>query len=231
MLKEHLVSKFLRILIPAKFLPHAIEVQIFLYRRKVTLLKPLNRHLDLRSWKKRAFDVPAPTLFKWAFLQKFGNCDVWIETGTYTGDTTNFLAGNSNFVYSIEPEMNLAELAKKRFKKNTKIEIIHGTSEDEFEKVLSKLNGEVSIWLDGHYSAGNTFKGEQETPIRQELNAIEKLLDRFKSINVFIDDFRCFDPENPDFKEYPSKQFLVNWAEKCNLKWTVQHDIFYAFKP
>jgi hypothetical protein len=196
----------------------------------VALFKPLNRYLDLRSWKKRAFDVPSPTLVKWAFLQKFGNCDVWIETGTYMGDTTNFLAKNSNFVYSIEPEMNLAELAKKRFKKNTKIEIIHGTSENEFEKLLSKLNGEVSIWLDGHYSAGNTFMGEQETPIRQELNAIEKLLDRFKTINVFIDDFRCFDPENSEFKEYPSKEFLVNWAEKCNLKWTVKHDIFYAFK-
>ena len=145
MLKEKFVSKFLKILIPAKFLRHAIEVQIFLYRRKVALFKPLNRYLDLRSWKKRAFDVPSPTLVKWAFLQKFGNCDVWIETGTYMGDTTNFLAKNSNFVYSIEPEMNLAELAKKRFKKNTKIEIIHGTSENEFEKLLSKLNPRIKF--------------------------------------------------------------------------------------
>ena len=211
------MKKFLKFIIPAKFLTHAIEIA-----------NQRNRKRQLRSWEKNAFDVPAPNQVKWAFLQKFGKNDVWIETGTYYGETTNFLAKNSNFVYSIEPEKYLAELAELRFAKNTKIKIIHGTSENEFEKILSKLEGKVSIWLDGHYSAGVTFKGEQDTPIRQELRAIEKLLEKFSVMNVFIDDFRCFDPEN---KEYPSKQFLVNWAEKCNLKWTVQHDIFYAFKP
>ena len=221
------VTKCLKFLLPARILLKAIEVQKYLFRRKLVR----NRKLELRSWQKNAFDVPAPVLVKWAFLNRFGKNDVWIETGTFTGDTTNFLAKNSSFVYSIEPEKHLAELAELRFKKNTKIKIINGTSEEEFEKLLGGLEGEVSIWLDGHYSAGQTFKGKQDTPIRQELHAIEKLLDRFSVINVFIDDFRCFDPENPEFKEYPSKQFLVNWAEKCNLKWTVQHDIFYAFKP
>jgi hypothetical protein len=214
------VKKLLKFITPAKFLSHAIEVA-----------NQLNRKFQLRSWKKNAFDVPAPTLVKRAFLRKFGKTDVWIETGTYYGDTTKFLAKNSNFVYSIEPDKYLAELAELRFAKNTNIKIIQGTSENEFEKILSRLEGEVSIWLDGHYSAGATFKGEQDTPIRQELHVIKKLLDKFSIINVFIDDFRCFDPENPEYKEYPSKQFLVDWAEKCNLKWTVQHDIFYAFKP
>lgn len=163
-------------------------------------------------------------------MQKFGKTDVWIETGIWFGETTNFLTKNSNFVYPIELEKHLAQLSETGFERDATTKIIHGTSEEEFEKLLSGLECKVSIYLDGHYSAEPTFKGIRDTPVRQELYAFEKLLVILSTSNLLIDDFRCFDPENPEYKEYPSKQFVVNWNEKQNLKRTVQH-VLYALHP
>ena len=46
---------------------------------------------------------------------------------------------------------------------------MQGTSEVQLPKILDRLDGAVSFWLDGHFSAGVTFQGDQDTPIREEL--------------------------------------------------------------
>ena len=154
----------------------------------------------------------------------------WVETGTYVGDTTAILAKQARQVYSIEPAPALSSRAQQRFAKYKNVEIIRGTSEAVFPVLLPKLSGDVSFWLDGHYSAGETFKGGQDTPIRQELDAIAAILPQLGRVVILVDDVRCFDPSLPEFSDYPSRDWLVEWAGRLNLKWHIEHDIFILRK-
>jgi hypothetical protein len=90
-------------------------------------------------------------------------------------------------------------------------------------KCVSKLSGEINFYLDGHSSGDGTFEGNSRTPIRYELEIIEKNLTKFSKLFVAIDDFRVFG--NSD-DIYPSNYYLVNFCKKNKLKWKVEQDIF-----
>jgi hypothetical protein len=153
---------------------------------------------------------------------------IWVETGTYLGETTKFLSRHACKVYSIEPETILFLKAKEYFKSFHHVSILHGTSEDTFPKLLPKIKGNVNFWLDGHYSEGITYKGFRDTPIIYELNSISKNKKNFKNIAIFIDDIRCFENNIEEFSSYPSLDYLVKWAQKENFSWHIEHDIFVA---
>ena len=88
---------------------------------------------------------------------------------------------------------------------------------------MSNLNGEINMYLDGHYSGDNTFEGSKVTPIREELKIIEKYLNEFSKLFVAIDDFRVFGGQDG---HYPTKFSLVEFCERNSLEWKVEHDIF-----
>ena len=187
---------------------------------------------DYRSWAGRDFAAPSPHYIKQSCLIRNGHPHaIWVETGTYLGQTTKILSQNSVHVYSIEPEPTLFANAKQYFSNVKNVEIINGTSESDFPTLLPKLKGNINFWLDGHYSAGATFKGAQDTPIVDELNCISKNIKNFDKICVLVDDIRCFNPEQPEYSTYPSIDFLVDWARNHNLNWHIEHDIFVAKNP
>ena len=85
----------------------------------------------------------------------------------------------------------------------------------------------MNFWLDGHYSGGSTFRGEKDSPIKEELAAIEEALPTLDSVAVLIDDVRCFySDEFTALNNYPSVDYLVDWARKHGLRWRIVHDIF-----
>src|SRR6185437_3904476 len=106
----------------------------------------------------------------------------WIETGTFMGDTTNVLSRVARMVYSIEPEPTLFSRAQERFRTISNVKVINGLSEDVLPKLLPTITGDICFWLDGHYSAGITFKGPQDTPIIDELTAIGQNIGRMSKI-------------------------------------------------
>jgi hypothetical protein len=189
------------------------------------------RQVEVMLWSTRAWAVPAPSKVKWSILKRYGaGAHTWIETGTYLGNTTSLLARLGKSVYSLEPEPNLAESAASRFKAYSNVQIINRPSEEAFPELLAKIKGSVAFWLDGHYSAGITYRGANETPIRTELSQIERWTENFSHLVVLVDDFRCFGQSDVVGGEYPSRSFLVNWADRLNLSWTVEHDIFIAWR-
>lgn len=153
---------------------------------------------------------------------------VWVETGTYLGRTSKWLASHESRVITIEPDERLVRRARRLFKKRQNVSVIQGSSERVFVELLPELRGNVSFWLDGHFSGGITASGESETPIRMELAQIEVHRHKWSGLNVFVDDFRCFDPKGSEPSTYPSRAYLVDWAVRNNLSWTVEHDIFVA---
>lgn len=176
------------------------------------------------GWAKRDFAPPSPRLVKRVRLRSNGIPGAtWVETGTHMGDTTDFLAAAAPMVYSIEPEPTLYERAVKRFAGRENIKILHGTSETIFPDLLPRIDGDVNFWLDGHYSGDATFQGDRDTPIIQELAAIDANIGHFGKLAVMIDDIRMFDGG-----AYPSVDELVDWARQNALVWHIEHDMFIA---
>lgn len=181
------------------------------------------------AWRKRGYASPSPHLIKQACILRCGWSDaVWVETGTYLGQTTALLAKHAKKVYSIEPEPTLHRAAATFFSKTRNVEIINGLSETVFPKLLPTIDGDVNFWLDGHYSAGMTHKGPQDTPILDELKCISENLTHFGRVCVLVDDVRCFSAKNDDYSSYPSLDALVNWANVNKMEWHIEHDIFVA---
>jgi len=194
----------------------------------------LKNRKNFKNWKKRQFSPPSPEFIKHDILKSntLENC-LWIESGTYYGDTTNVLSKIANKVISIEADDRLFNLAKKKFEKIKNIEIILGKSEDLLKNILNKnyIYRNVCIYLDAHLCQDHlinkkTFGNEETgTPIKIELNSIENQKKNFSNINLLIDDIRLFDA---NFQNYPSKNYLVDWCEKNNFKWEISQDIFIA---
>lgn len=187
------------------------------------------RKNEEREWIQRQYAAPSLAHIKRTVLQRLGAPNaVWVETGTFEGDTAALLALEAKEVYTIEPDSALFEKAETRFHSNPHVHVIHGLSEEVFPSLLPTLSGAVNFWLDGHYSGGITHQGPTDCPVREELLNIEKNLARYDSVTVLIDDIRCFDPSITEYADYPDVNFLVDWARKNNLHWHIEHDIFAA---
>lgn len=159
--------------------------------------------------KQPVYHVPEIDIKRADLLEisrKFIDAKIFIETGTFLGDTIDFLKKNFTKLYSIELSEDLAEKAKKRFQNSTNISIIQGNSSVELSNILREINETCIFWLDGHYSSEfwvgkefiRTAKGEKNTPIMEEL--LQIINHKVKSHIILIDDARCF---NGDY-DYPS---------------------------
>lgn len=93
--------------------------------------------------------------------------------------------------HSIELDQHLYRQAHNRFRNWLNVKTYQGDSGEVLPRILARLHCPALFWLDGHYSGGETAKGEADTPISIELQAI--LESRIKGHVVLIDDARCFD--------------------------------------
>jgi hypothetical protein len=101
------------------------------------------------------------------------------------------------------------------------VTIVQGDSGKVLPNILLEVNEPVIFWLDGHYSAGITAKGEKECPIFEELDAIFSSK-KFNHI-LLIDDARCFIGEG----DYPTIAQLTKYVNSKNEMYQVEvkHDI------
>ena len=197
--------------------------------RNSSLYRILNLWQGFIWWVKRGYAAPSPHFVKQTVLVRNAiPGSIWVETGTYLGQTTKVLSKHGSFVHSIEPEPKLYLDAADYFKSYSNVHIIKGSSEEVFPSLLPNLCEDINFWLDGHYSAGITFKGPRDTPILEELAQISANLSHFRNVCVMVDDVRCFNPEIDEYSTYPSLNVLVDWANKNGLSWHIEHDIFVA---
>jgi hypothetical protein len=188
---------------------------------------------ELIKWKNlNNYSEPFPTFVKKEVFNEFNSSStIWIETGTLVGDTAKYLSKIAKFVYTIEPSEKYYNISLKNLTNCENVKIYNDTSENKLNDILEiiKPNSDVCFWLDGHWSGGDTFKGETDTPILSELDTIKRYLNKFSKLNILIDDFRIFDIGN-NVETYPSKEVLIEYAAKNNLKWRITRDIFILSK-
>ena len=128
-------------------------------------------------------------------FRKYPN-DFFIETGSFIGDAINsaIITGFQTII-SIELADKYYNIAKNRFKDNNSVTIYQGESHKLLPNILKNIDTNITFWLDGHHSGGDTGLGEYWAPLMQELDAIKN--HHIKTHTIIIDDMRCWKDPNP----------------------------------
>jgi hypothetical protein len=123
---------------------------------------------------------------------------------------------NFDRIYSIELNEKFWNKAVKRFKRSKHIQILQGDSGNVLDTIIKDLDENAIFWLDGHYSSGDTAKGEKDCPIYEEIDAIF----RYKTLNhiLIIDDAGSFNGSG----DYPTIDELTKHLKKFNNRYSVE---------
>jgi hypothetical protein len=113
----------------------------------------------------------------------------FIETGTFRGGTALWASSVFNEVLTVEASADFYEYTKKRIGPNPRVSLSLGTSPGFLRSVLPTIHHPSLLWLDAHYSGGNTFGETNECPLIEELQEINKCSENHF---ILIDDARLF---------------------------------------
>lgn len=153
-----------------------------------------------------------------ANYQKQNNCNILVETGTYLGDMITAQLYRFKTIISIELGEELFKQAKTKFVNHKHVNLYQGDSGKVLNQIMQQniITEQAIFWLDGHYSAGITAKGELECPIIAELDAI---FDNNKYDHIIlIDDARCFGVN----KDFPTIDAIKEYVKNKNSKYNVE---------
>jgi len=153
------------------------------------------------------------------WLAKLGiasNCDGFIETGTYLGETTFLLHECFKELDTIEGDASLyhATMGWLIPISRGKVRCHHGDSREFLNRILLEKTTKQLIYLDAHWSGGPTTREFGLCPLIEELDAI------FKSkvdCTVCIDDMRLMGSNG-----YPSIETILRLipdGRKATLQW------------
>ena len=131
---------------------------------------------------------------------------LFVETGTFLGETTLAMSEVFDHCWTVEIDAELYAQALVRFESRKNITALHGSSDKFIIPILKDINAPAIFWLDGHYSRGNTGRGNVDTPILDEL---KKIFDHpIKTHVILIDDARVFIGMN----DYPTIKALHHFV-------------------
>lgn len=97
--------------------------------------------------------------------------DLFIETGTYYGETAKWASKSFEKVITIEASLNIYEDTCNDLANFPNITHLFGNSSTVLSQL--KINQPAIFWLDAHYSGGDTFKGDN--PLIKEIEVINSL--------------------------------------------------------
>ncbi len=124
-------------------------------------------------------------------LRKFLPLEIFIETGTFLGDSLEAASRCFETCYSVELSAEYHHAASARFAHDPRIHIYHEDSSKFLEQNHSLYEGKsVLFWLDAHRCvADDTAGGIPQCPLLEELTAIARI--NSQSV-IIIDDARLF---------------------------------------
>jgi predicted O-methyltransferase YrrM len=147
-----------------------------------------------------------------------------IETGTYLGATTYFLAGVGLPVYSIEGNPRNYGFARARLWWKLNVKLRQGDSRAELKKLFegpldSLRNSPLLFYLDAHWDA--------DLPLAEEIDII---FDRTPNAVVMIDDFEVPSDPGYGYDDYgPGKALNAEYI--ATLVKTYDLAVFYPSAP
>lgn len=153
---------------------------------------------------------------------KTSDYDVFIETGLFDGKNISSMYRSGLFeelevAYSIELNNDFVKKSYQDFPflEKSNVKLLNGDSGFLLNELLKEnYNKRVLIWLDAHYSGGNTSISSDfgECPIIHELESIRHLKNK---PTIIIDDLGCFIKNTPHYyNEWPELKDIINIANK-----------------
>lgn len=144
-------------------------------------------------------------------LKKAIDFEVFVETGTFKGDTVDLVKNKFTQVFSVELSNFYYQAAKERFEKSLNVFLYNGDSPSFLKELHDQLNNQsVIYWLDAHWCCDSFTAGQtSQCPLINELKAIKKLND--KSV-IIIDDarlFLCTPPEPHEVSDWPNFDEII----------------------
>lgn len=118
---------------------------------------------------------------------------IFVESGTYFGETTENVKSMFEKIYTMELKEEFANAATLKFQNDKHITVIQGDSGENMIKICSEksiIDKPTFFWLDGHWSGGNTARGDKDVPLLEELKAINDFCNQW--CIIAIDDARLF---------------------------------------
>ena len=120
---------------------------------------------------------------------------IFIETGTFMGNTIIPLENYFRELHTIEIKEEFYDKVKNNYNKykstnEKRINFHLGDSAEVLADLCPKIKNNTIFFLDGHWSSGNTGKGNKDVPIYEELQNIMEHL-KYNCI-IIIDDCRLF---------------------------------------
>jgi hypothetical protein len=147
-----------------------------------------------RAWFDEGRPTPPPHPVKVRNLLTLADLfglEVLVETGTQKGATIAATRHRFKRIYSIEIFEPFVIAARRRFARDPNVTIIQGDSAASLPALLTSIDEPILFWLDGHFSGENGGRGEEDSPIRAEIEHIINLRARGRDA-IVIDDARCF---------------------------------------
>lgn len=173
----------------------------------------------IAEWRKNGSPFPPPHEVKQTIIREYSrkySIKKLFETGTYMGTMVEAQRTYFKKIISIEVSEELYKNVKEKFKLYNHIILLHGDSGEIMSDVLKDIKEPCLFWLDGHYSSGITGKGELNTPIFKELDAV--FANNKKHI-ILIDDARCFNGED----DYPTIDNLNQYVLSLNPNYKLEN--------
>lgn len=155
----------------------------------------------------------------------------YIETGTYVGDGIQRVLGRYERIHSIELAEKYAFETAAKFLHCSEVTVYHGNSKEVLPVLLDTIQEPVTIFLDGHYSGGETAIGDEivdgfsSAPLLAE---IEIIMARPWDDIVIIDDTRMFGRRerlNSGVKNHKWPEYDYDWTD------ITDHSIRSRLKP
>ncbi len=143
---------------------------------------------------------------------------VFVETGTFKGNTVADMAPLFDRLITVEFSEPLWKEAVARFKNESKVEVLLGNSPEVLARLQPTLDDTPTLfWLDAHWCVAENTAGDQsQCPLLDEIRAINRLGD---TSVVLIDDARLFlapPPKPHEIAQWPSFNKIVTALRELN---------------
>jgi hypothetical protein len=154
--------------------------------------------------------------------------DVFVETGTFQGDTIYTVANNDickpSKVISLELSDVFFNNCKKRFENNSSVILYKGNSKYDLYDIIKDIPTKITFWLDGHWSGTPDVGSDPITicPVLEELEQIKN--HKLNTHTIMIDNVRLMINTDNRYDGFPvTKDQILTKLYEINPNYIIKY--------